>query len=347
MEAIVNFDAEEWKHWEKAVRATTSLMGTASFPEFFATAAENLAELLAADGASLIVYDGPERLKYKLFYGLETINQIPATKFSFPAHEGTAGRVLSTGKLMFTADYPSSENAIPEFVSAGLHANLVLPLKGPLGYIGVLTVVWMHKNPAPPNSRNIAIAEMFAAIVGSAVYREELEDKLTSYSLTDPLTGLPNRRMLMHRLSSALRRASRNQCFMVVAVLDLDGFKEINDGLGHASGDQTLLQVADALKSVVRDVDLVARLGGDEFVIVLEELRTMQEVSSVLNRIVGAISLITVAGSAPYKITASLGATIYPLDFSEPEALLQNADKAMYNAKRNGGNAVIYNFDHP
>lgn len=341
MKTAAYFDATDGENWEKAVRATTALMGIFSFSEFFKAAAENLAQLLEADGAALIVYDGPSRLRYKLFYGLEVIDQNPATKFSFPADQGTAGRVLATGQTMFTADYPGSKDAMPEFVSAGIRANLVLPLKGPSGYLGVVTVVWLNKKSTPPNKRNIAIAEMFTALVGLSVYREELEDKLRDHSLTDPLTGLPNRRMLMHRLSSAQRRACRSQSLMVVAVIDLDGFKEINDELGHASGDQALLQVAEALKSAIRDVDLVARLGGDEFVLVLEDMSTIEEVNTILNRIISAISVIRVAGGTAYKMTASLGATIYPLDFNDPETLLQNADKAMYMSKRNGGNSAI------
>lgn len=325
-------------HWQKAVQATTRLMRIFSFPEFFAAAAESLAQLLNADGAALIVYDGPERLRYKLFHGLEELNQMPIVKFSFPACEGTVGRVLATGKPMFTADYAYSEDAMPEFIAAGLRANLVVPLTGPSGYMGALTIVWLRHRPAPPSATNIAIAEMFAALTGSAVYREALETQLEDYSLTDPLTGLPNRRMLMHRLASAQRRACRNQSLMALAVLDLDGFKAVNDELGHACGDQRLLQAATAIRGAVRDVDTVARLGGDEFVVILEELRTEHEVKAVLERIVRAVHTSANTDGDIYRITASVGATIYPLDFSDPDLLLQHADKAMYLSKRSGGN---------
>ena len=327
-------------HWQKAVLATTRLMRILSFQEFFTAAAESLAQLLNADGAALIVYDGPGRLRYKLFHGLEVLNQVPIAKFSFPDSAGTVGRVLATGQPMFTSDYAGSEDAMPEFVAAGLRANLVVPLTGPSGYIGALTIVWLRHRPASPNTTHVAIAEMFAALTASALYREALETKLEDYSLTDPLTGLPNRRMLMNRLANAQRRACRNQSLMVLAVLDLDGFKAVNDEFGHACGDQRLLQAAAAIRGAVRDVDTVARLGGDEFVVILEELRTLQEVKAVLDRIVCAVRTGANSDGDMYKITASVGATIYPLDFSDPDLLLQHADKAMYLSKRSGGDRV-------
>jgi diguanylate cyclase (GGDEF)-like protein len=181
---------------------------------------------------------------------------------------------------------------------------------------------------------------MFAALIGSAVYREALEAQLETLSLTDPLTGLPNRRAFMLRLTNAQKRACRNQSLMALAVVDLDGFKTINDELGHAAGDQRLLLAANAIQNIVRDTDMVARFGGDEFVVILEDLRSSQQILSILNRIVRAVVEGCNSSNERYKITASLGATVYPLDFSEPEVLLKHADEAMYLSKRNGGNRV-------
>jgi diguanylate cyclase len=324
--------------WQMAVQATTKLLQILSFPEFFAAAAESLARLLGADGVALIVYDGPERLRYKLFHGLELLNQRPTVSFSFPTNSGTVGHVLATGRPLFTLDYPNSEDAMPEFVAAGIRANLVLPLSGPSGFTGAITIAWLHRQPPPPTRTNMAIAEMFAALTGSAIYREALEKQLEDHSLTDPLTGLPNRRMLMHRLASAQKRACRNQSLMVLAVLDLDGFKSVNDELGHIYGDQRLVLAGKAIRAAVRDVDTVARLGGDEFVIILEELRSIQEAGAILERIVRAVAASGHNDGDIYTTTASIGATIYPLDFSEPETLLKHADEAMYSSKRNGGN---------
>src|ERR1700733_10624805 len=265
--------------WQAAVRATTKLLQIFSFPDFFNAAAETLARLLNADTAALIVRDGPARLRYRLFYGLERLDQMPIVKFSFPANQGTTGHVLNTGQFLFTPDYPNSTHALPEFVNAGLRANLVLPLPGPSGFVGAIAIAWLHRPPLSLNPTMLAIAELFAAMIGSAMYREGLERQLHDHSLTDPLTGLPNRRMLMVRLAEAQTRACRDQTLMALAVLDLDGFKAVNDRFGHAVGDQSLLLAANAIRDVIREHDFAARLGGDEFVIIIEGLRSTREIA--------------------------------------------------------------------
>jgi diguanylate cyclase (GGDEF)-like protein len=331
---------DDIQHWEMAMRATTGLLKIFSFPEFFAAAAERLAKLLGADGVALIVYEEPGQLRYKLFHGLEQLNQTPIVKFSFSASQGTVGRALASGQALFTPDYPNSADAMPDFVGAGLRANLVVPLPSPAGFSGAIAIAWLHRHTTPPNATSLAFAEMFAALIGSAIYREALETQLETLSLTDPLTGLPNRRTFMLRLINAQKRACRNQSLMALAVIDLDGFKTINDELGHTAGDQCLLLAAKAIQNVVRDIDMVARFGGDEFVVILEDLRSSEEILSIFNRIVGAVVEGCNSGNEQHRITASLGATIYPLDFSEPEILLKHADEAMYLSKRNGGNQV-------
>ena len=348
MPKMQNTDHPSWdegRQWQAAVHATTGLLRICSFPDLFSAAAENLAELLDADGAALIVTEENNRVRYRLFHGLERLNQKPIVKFSFPADQGTVGQVLATGSYLFTPDYPDSANAMPEFVAAGLRANLVLPLHGPNGVVGAIAISWLHQAPKSLTPAMLAIAELFAALIGSAVYREGLERQLEDHSLTDPLTGLPNRRMFMLRLAEAQRRACRNQTLMALAVIDLDGFKKVNDCLGHYAGDQCLLLAANVIRGAIRDVDLAARLGGDEFVIIFEDIRSIPQVAGILQRVVEAIA--EQGRNCPQggTVTASLGATVYPMDFAEPEVLLSNADQAMYTAKRAGGNQVhLRNF---
>jgi len=306
----------ESEQWQAAVQATTRLLQICSFPEFFNAAAQTLAGLLNADGAALIVTDGPARLRYRLFYGLDHVDQMPIVKFSFPDDQGTVGQVLTTGQFLFTPDYPGSASAMPEFVSAGLRANLVLPLPGPSGFVGAIAIAWLREDPLALTPARLAIAELFAAMIGSALYREGLERQLHNHSLTDPLTELPNRRMLALRLAEAQEQACRNQTLMALAVLDLDGFKTINDRFGHSAGDQFLRLTADAIRGVIRENDA----------------------ASVLGLIVEAVAKHGRNGPHGQTVTASLGATIYPLDLAGPEALLKNADQAMYIAKRAGGN---------
>jgi diguanylate cyclase (GGDEF)-like protein len=173
------------------------------------------------------------------------------------------------------------------------------------------------------------------------LYRQ-LEDysrAMESLALHDALTGLPNRRLLMDRLSLAIAHAHRNKRTMAVMYLDLDGFKEVNDSLGHAAGDTLLSQVAARLVAAVRQEDTVARLGGDEFVIALWELSHADDVAKLASKVIRAVS-------QPYRIqghdtsmTISIGVSIYPTHGAEVETLMKSADLALYEAKHAGKNS--------
>ena len=161
----------------------------------------------------------------------------------------------------------------------------------------------------------------------------------------DALTILPNRHLLHDRLQQALAQSKRSGKLAALLFLDLDGFKRINDTLGHGIGDLLLKSVAKRLKTTVRQVDTVARLGGDEFTIVLLEINHAQDAKDVAQKILKVIS-------QPYKIeehelfvTASVGISIYPDDGSDIESLIRKADIAMYRAKGQGkNNYQVYNL---
>jgi diguanylate cyclase (GGDEF)-like protein len=168
----------------------------------------------------------------------------------------------------------------------------------------------------------------------------------------DPVTGLPNRRRLMDRMTVALDLARRYQRIAAVLFLDLDGFKRINDSLGHAVGDRVLQAAGQRLTKTIRKTDtaardveptageLVARFGGDEFVVLLPELRRAEDAFTVARRIVTELA-------RPYEIdgrevftTVSVGIATHPEDGAEPELLLKHADTAMYDVKENGKNGI-------
>jgi two-component system cell cycle response regulator len=161
---------------------------------------------------------------------------------------------------------------------------------------------------------------------------------LESLALHDELTGLPNRRLLMDRLSLAIVHARRNSRTMAVMYLDLDGFKLINDTLGHDAGDLLLCLVAARLVGAVRQEDTVARLGGDEFVIALPELSDDDPVAELVSKVVQAVSQPYRIQGRDVSITASVGVSIYPTHGEDVEALMKNADLALYEAKRSGKN---------
>jgi len=167
---------------------------------------------------------------------------------------------------------------------------------------------------------------------------EQYSRALESQALHDALTGLPNRRLLMDRLSLAIAHAGRNTSTMAVMFLDLDGFKQINDTLGHDAGDTLLSMVADRLVATVRQQDTVARVGGDEFVIGLWELNHADGVATLASKVIRAVSQPYLIQGRDVNITASVGVGIYPLHGKDVETLMKRADLALYEAKRAGKN---------
>lgn len=154
----------------------------------------------------------------------------------------------------------------------------------------------------------------------------------------DVLTGLPNRAFLSDLLDQALEFSRRENIPLAVCMLDLDGFKAVNDGYGHASGDQLLVEVAKRLRQIVRGEDVVARLAGDEFVLVLRYVRDLPELRAALNRVLGAISAPYTLHGKDINVFASIGVTLFPFDNEDAETLLRHADQAMYVAKQRGRN---------
>lgn len=341
-QAEVSCACQELDLWRSAVVSATDLIGIFSFEDFFHAVVSHLATLMDSGGAALIVFEGPEYLRYRLFSGVEEINRQSIGAYRFRADEGTVGRALAAGVPLYTPDYPNSPDAMPEFVKAGVKANLVIPLRDQNGLTGAMVISWLKPPPKKLEPSALMIVGMFAALVSSALYREALEDRLKSQSLHDPLTGLPNRRMLMRRLQEAHERAKRGAGLVAVGVIDLDGFKQVNDLFGHSAGDQVLIAVAASFRRNMRANDMIGRLGGDEFVVILEDINTVAEAEMLFERI--ALVIKEAAGSAPEagRIGASIGVAVDALVSGDPESLLRAADEAMYQSKRRGGNRVVF-----
>jgi diguanylate cyclase (GGDEF)-like protein len=165
---------------------------------------------------------------------------------------------------------------------------------------------------------------------------KRVEQTLTRLTHYESLTGLPNRALLGDRLAHAIARADRTGTLLAVMILDLDNFKEINDALGQAVGDQVLTEAARRLQACLRGSDTLARLGDDEFAVLLEGAPDFEEISLVAQRLLGALAeRAEVAGHELY-LSASIGLAVYPVDDHEAEGLLRNAHLAMHHAKREG-----------
>jgi diguanylate cyclase len=161
----------------------------------------------------------------------------------------------------------------------------------------------------------------------------------------DTLTGLPNRRMFFDRLEHAIANSRRSGKQLAVLFVDIDRFKEINDTYGHALGDNVLISVAVLLKSTVREVDTVARLGGDEFVVLLDMVGNPQQVMSIAKKLHDRFQQVMPIDGHELLVHASIGVGIFPRDGKDAGELMQNADRAMYNAKNQGRNAFGFHED--
>ncbi|MCE9664995.1 EAL domain-containing protein [Halomonas sp. M5N1S17] len=176
----------------------------------------------------------------------------------------------------------------------------------------------------------------YAALFNDITHVRENEDRIRKLAYYDPLTTLPNRRLLEDRLQLAIRHAHRNQSRLAVVFVDLDHFKQINDTLGHAVGDELLVMIADRLQSRLREDDTLARLGGDEFLILLPDLEEVEEVTRVARRLVEAVGEPCIIDGHEFSVGCSLGISLYPDDAASAEALIHDADVAMYRAKQEG-----------
>ncbi|MDI6772445.1 MAG: EAL domain-containing protein [bacterium] len=167
--------------------------------------------------------------------------------------------------------------------------------------------------------------------------RKAAEQQLLHDTLHDALTGLPNRVLLLDRLGQAVRRARRHEgCHLAVLFLDLDRFKNVNDSLGHAAGDELLVGVARRLEACLRPGDTVARLGGDEFAMLLDDITGVDDAVSIADRMQEALGPPFTLGGHEVFTTASIGIALPTADEEQPEELLRNADTAMYRAKTQG-----------
>ena len=175
-----------------------------------------------------------------------------------------------------------------------------------------------------------------ALVIRDLTAARETEERMRSLVYRDSLTGLPNRRLFDDRLGIALAQAHRYRHRIAVVFVDLDRFKEVNDTLGHAAGDDLLRAVARRLRSCVRDADTVARLAGDEFTLLLPGLNYAEDVGAISRKLLDALRRPFVVGDQEVRVTSSGGIALYPEDGDSADALLRSADTAMYRAKERG-----------
>lgn len=205
-------------------------------------------------------------------------------------------------------------------------------------------VIAIHKNGRQfPLEINIAEMELdgvmhFVGIVRDITERKRAEGKLTQMALYDQLTELPNRTNFFDKLEFSLSHARRNKSVLALLFIDLDGFKKVNDTLGHSIGDQLLKIVAERLHSSIRETDMAARMGGDEFTVILSNLEDIESAASMADKLIKAINQPIVLDGNTCHVGASIGIAAYPYHAGNSNSLINAADSAMYQAKASGRN---------
>ncbi|WP_068829230.1 diguanylate cyclase domain-containing protein [Pseudomonas sp. BMS12] len=228
-----------------------------------------------------------------------------------------------------TRPLTSINNAVQQFTRDRLRSSLPVERKDELGQLAR------------------SFAQMQEEILEQLDELHQSRNALEHLARHDPLTGLPNRRVFFERLDHALANARRSARPLAVLFVDLDHFKELNDSLGHGSGDSVLQAVANLLRSATRESDTVARLGGDEFVVLIEQMDDPQQVLSVVQKLHERFQLPMLIGGQEVQVQASMGVSLFPRDGDDIESLLQQADRAMYAAKNAGRNTYSYEAPTP
>ncbi|MES2296955.1 MAG: EAL domain-containing protein [Pseudomonadota bacterium] len=228
--------------------------------------------------------------------------------------------------------------AIAATIAAGAdHAALVVPVHGPGGTRHLQWTI---------SAALLASQGLLLLMVEDISSRKQVEDELRYLAGHDALTGLANRTMLLDRLAQAIVYASRAGKVVAVLLIDLDRFKNINDSLGHDAGDQVIVETGRRLLACVRDGDTVARLGGDEFVVVLADVAREDDIGAIVQAILAALGAPMDTRGQELVPAGSIGVSIFPKDGADGQALLSNADAAMYRAKNSGrGGFQFYQSD--
>jgi diguanylate cyclase (GGDEF)-like protein/PAS domain S-box-containing protein len=213
-----------------------------------------------------------------------------------------------------------------------------VPFHSQRGVMGAL-VIRNRTDEMRYTDKDKELLQFISTHIATAAQRKQADIRLQHLALHDVLTGLPNRELFYDRLTIALARAQRNRVRMALLYIDLNGFKQVNDQYGHATGDVLLREASQRLKDCVREADTVSRFGGDEFVVVLDCIQAPSDASRVAETIRAALKQDFEVGGHELHISPSIGVAIHPEHGLDADALMRHADAAMYEDKAQGKTA--------
>jgi len=263
--------------------------------------------------------------------------------------EGVAGAVLASGLPLVVRDV-ETDARLPQTRAGHYRSKSFISFPITLGTrkVGVINLT-ERRDGLPYDNEDLSILELMSPHLALIIDRTEWHRKAEAYqrmSLTDPLTGLPNRRYLSDRLFEEVERSKRYDTPLSFMIIDVDHFKSYNDIYGHTNADIVLIQTAQLLRSLIRAIDMSARFAGDEFCIILPETEpeTALQVAERLRRAVGETEYRAENGEPMGRVTLSIGISSFSPTRQSPLAVIEAADRALYQAKMRGRNCVaVYN----
>jgi diguanylate cyclase (GGDEF)-like protein len=289
-------------------------------------------ELLGDELVDLSLIDPDDRSVLEVVasvgYPPELLDQIRRT----PVEIGIAGHAVMERRPIVVEDYGADPRRMPDVVVDGLRAMISAPVYQRGELVGALSLGTRRSGRRYSEIERDAVLA-FAEHAGLALNDAKAAEETAHQAFHDPLTGLANRALFVDRLAQARTRAAAAGDAVGILFADLDGFKTVNDSLGHAAGDQLLIIVGQRLASVVGATDTVARFGGDEFAILVEDVRQPIEIARMARLALDSLERVIEVEGREVFISASIGIAV---GLEEPEDLLRNADLAMYEAKGQG-----------
>ncbi|MEP7379287.1 MAG: EAL domain-containing protein [Chloroflexota bacterium] len=300
----------------------------------FDAIADTLAEVVPHDTLTIYQVDRTADRLIPILARDPYAEQILATRPALGA--GITGNVIEKGEAEVINDARHDPRVVqvPGTPSDEDESMIVAPVRGKDGVVGALNLYRVHRQF---DDEDLELVKLFANHVAIALENAAMNEQLISAALTDPLTGLPNRRVFLDRVAHALARREQTHARVAVLFLDLDRYKLVNDGLGHAAGDAVLRAVGERLRLSLRASDTVARLGGDEFGILIEELEGAEQAHETAQRVFDALSAALTFDGRTVSVRTSIGLALdRGSETTSADELLRDADTAMYRAKASG-----------
>ena len=262
-------------------------------------------------------------------------------QITYASGVGLIGEGFRSGQPAWVPDIASDKRLKRGIArAAGMRGTCLFPVISEGRPIGVLS--FHSRNVREPDERLLQAMGVVGSQIGQFLQRKQAEARIEYLATHDGLTALPNRTLFSQLLNGAVRSAQRYVSSFAVLFIDLDGFKSVNDTLGHGAGDRLLQEMAKRFADCMRSSDIVARLGGDEFVVLVQEASEEEQVTAVSHKILAAAGEPVALAGQQCQVTASIGICMFPADAQDEQSLMKNADAAMYLAKGRGKNNIQF-----